>query len=1723
MGLGEYIDGFQEFIDPSAGGGNLFERTGDIFQKSISIGSLFGPMGDMADTMGAVTGFDQLSGAKLGGLERWLSALGLGAFGGGVAGGAAMAGLGFPASLMLGRGRPRGTKNFFDVTANNRIIKNTDFNVGLSRLNDREGLENPDHMFMGTQQRTNDLLRVEFTKSINNGSGLERQLGWEKIAKAILPGYRVDSELITVDPNLPWRADRAERVQSRLDLMSPDDEVWVFHGTTPGIGAEIISGNAKQKSLAVAFTPLDASEYGEEVVGLKVKRSQLLDDASGKAFLDMGGGATLRQGDIDFSTAEIITSSQRGGMTLAEGQVAGFLQVGLAPLLAERLPSYRATVKRMLTEGESMEDIDVMFTAFVVSQWEYGLELSGMHRSQFVQGESFALAIKEWNKLKSGQDANTELLADVMSRYGQAVDWIQDPELRINPTVGLSHVNLDTEVPQVGLNVLRWSSASPDGMSARTAQSRLQQMSRLHPRAMTDLYADNLTQLIQATAQKPPGVSWDDWWTDLRSLPSAIAPMDPTEVFREWRAWYTRAHASMRTEAEGLWEGIDTASLSHSADVEKMSDYLTVVAAILSGGETWETNVSKAVDVVRALYSGNNRADMDFDEVATLITQTMGQKVSDSDLMKVILLEAAEDPMEIFTRGITKRPPKTAKAYAKAVARGDVVGLDTKRLKAALKAGVDPKDLLDRRLLPESYQAQKQHSFAFALRRSTDADIDERKHYLALMMKGELGDFGLERNSAGTTVRSQGVGVRERLPVVADRQHFKASIGFALVPDTWLSSDAGAYDQFAHAARIAAARVGEIDGVQVTPEEIQAIAWMRYRAMSHFTDPQGTIWPNRSMAEKIIKKGKGNSKMSLQEAQRAMEIDRSELGMTVGHRAPSGSAGRYRQGHGPTFQFSNSVMKYLTGEYMPDVPTQRLVDIGTDGSRYRTSVDDLGPLDYGQAKGYTKTGKKIMVSAADEVEMLTYEIAPDGTAKLTTPVGGGNPFLTVRRGRRPSPAVHNGGQVLRSTAPMGVSSVRDMFTRIMATTRDMADPNMPGLSGGRLYGRMDPRTPAFNDGPQMGVSAMLPKGASRTPAMDDQSGSTVAQVHRRIEEHLKGAGVAFEFEDLDSHTGLSAVWRNPTTGEVTRDRDKAIDWLGSKGLDSLEAGPEEARQDRVFRFAGIEDLQLAATTLASSSTGTINPTTGKASGGTFLGRAGIEYMSKRFPGRGLRRPDPSRKGMQGRGFDKAQAELGEWYEGLTDALPSDPEELAAVERAWGVAADETRRQYEFLTDPIEKGGMGIVMEVVTEDPYPNPAAALDDIEKRGAVKVFASTEDSHPLWTAEQTHEFRFVHEVFGHLLNENDFTRYDEEVAYLIHSQMYSDEALPALFVELRGQNAALITRGGNDDFAPQKLAMPPTALRRKFNPRYMRNSEKEHIWGKSLLQQLTRDEVADARFYVDHPSEAPEGLVGGWEHTFTDPTGAMLSTMSAAGQPHGSNSTQVWLLKDDLAPYALGARSGALEPGGLGEHTASGGWWDQRIELPMDRARRRELGGAILSTGETWENSEVSLGEGDGKSIWGSTLMRADETGTLVATEDKVTEFWLEVGDSDMSATSRMVFDEADVGTLDPARTVHVTPGRAEFRPGSGARKSKGNPRGQARAGASFLIEMADESQRGDTFASWLFQDTSDLLMQTNSIPDRGTAVIIKGSRYDVDHLDEVHGTTSKTDVPDDEEDLG
>lgn len=210
-------------------------------------------------------------------------------------------------------------------------------------------------------------------------------------------------------------------------------------------------------------------------------------------------------------------------------------------------------------------------------------------------------------------------------------------------------------------------------------------------------------------------------------------------------------------------------------------------------------------------------------------------------------------------------------------------------------------------------------------------------------------------------------------------------------------------------------------------------------------------------------------------------------------------------------------------------------------------------------------------------------------------------------------------------------------------------------------------------------------------------------------------------------------------------------------------------------------------------------------------------------------PDPTIGGFSEFDEDRATAIANAFEMMIHD--PQNPTVLQSYE----AMIEETMGQYEALRDAgidfkFLKDGMA--------DPYAaSPAMGYQDLVENGRLYVFPTLGDDGGFGTLNDIQDnpllknvgrvgdldnatandaFRAVHDAYGHFGPGNPFFRHKgEERAWEAHSRMYSDEALPAMTTETRGQNSWVnfgpygeknrTASGADTIFADQKVGILP------------------------------------------------------------------------------------------------------------------------------------------------------------------------------------------------------------------------------------------------------------------------------------------------------------------------------
>lgn len=208
-----------------------------------------------------------------------------------------------------------------------------------------------------------------------------------------------------------------------------------------------------------------------------------------------------------------------------------------------------------------------------------------------------------------------------------------------------------------------------------------------------------------------------------------------------------------------------------------------------------------------------------------------------------------------------------------------------------------------------------------------------------------------------------------------------------------------------------------------------------------------------------------------------------------------------------------------------------------------------------------------------------------------------------------------------------------------------------------------------------------------------------------------------------------------------------------------------------------------------------------------VARAGADsYMAAH----GLHRPDEGRDYSQALVVPRAVHAVAEAYNHL-------PEFASGALPAFHALRDETRAQFQHLTTPQSKGGMGFDVQVHDHDPYhlgfdtskdEEAQRMFGDIANRHVDILSTAATGGHAVFSNDDNDMFRAVHDVFGHAGTGRGVDRHGEEAAFRKHARMFSPLARQALATETRGQNHAMIAAGG--EFQPQKVALLPEPMTR-------------------------------------------------------------------------------------------------------------------------------------------------------------------------------------------------------------------------------------------------------------------------------------------------------------------------
>ncbi len=256
--------------------------------------------------------------------------------------------------------------------------------------------------------------------------------------------------------------------------------------------------------------------------------------------------------------------------------------------------------------------------------------------------------------------------------------------------------------------------------------------------------------------------------------------------------------------------------------------------------------------------------------------------------------------------------------------------------------------------------------------------------------------------------------------------------------------------------------------------------------------------------------------------------------------------------------------------------------------------------------------------------------------------------------------------------------------------------------------------------------------------------------------------------------------------------------------------------------------------------------------------------------------------------DEARAtKIAKDYDAATHN-PNDPK----VKESYDAMKRETLDQWNFL----QKKGVKFEAWKGEGQPYKDSAAMLRDVRDNKHLYFFTGGDmpADHPL--AEKApgtpytynDVFRAVHDYFGHAKEGVGFGPRGEENAWRAHSQMYSEEARPAMTAETRMQNSWVNfgphgeenrANPQNTKYAEQKATLAPSEY-----TRVERDNGTSFYPGKPFVEE-------DVKPAIERLSEIGRDLATGVKRILAPQTRG-VQARSAAGvlREHGAELAQRW-----------------------------------------------------------------------------------------------------------------------------------------------------------------------------------------------------------------------------------------
>ena len=322
---------------------------------------------------------------------------------------------------------------------------------------------------------------------------------------------------------------------------------------------------------------------------------------------------------------------------------------------------------------------------------------------------------------------------------------------------------------------------------------------------------------------------------------------------------------------------------------------------------------------------------------------------------------------------------------------------------------------------------------------------------------------------------------------------------------------------------------------------------------------------------------------------------------------------------------------------------------------------------------------------------------------------------------------------------------------------------------GEKYKNYDNPQEAVREEAEANLMSHFLTGAQEAPGYANILGQRVGQFFDRLGNGLRGSG----FQTMDDF--LSMV----ETGQVGQRRRN---WAMPKNLFGVRMDADEEQRFALERQPNPEVEALASR--YAEDEGLQRPPIGDP-------REPAEDYLKQIADTFQRASHTPRNPQTREAYDALIRETGKQFERLGDLK---------IE-AWSGQGEPYKNSAETVADI----GKGHLWFLPTESAYGEGAPALDKSHPM-LQETGYKLADGRPLLANDV---FRITHDVFGHAKSGNTFGPRGEYNAYLDHSRMYSDQAIPALASETLAQNAWV-------NFGPH-LRRPDGSIPKRGDPDYV------------------------------------------------------------------------------------------------------------------------------------------------------------------------------------------------------------------------------------------------------------------------------------------------------------------